>query len=254
MDTLIGLKKPLYAPMLSTFGGGSIRGFKGSGGGGGAPVMQDIFGTAQYYTYGWDNTWTTSHTHPDNWGDIAGSQGHFLSYFQPTALTPSAWNTAYSNGVAQMGTGTNATALRGGATKSFNNVYVSFSSGYNANDSLYFYPGSGTSGAGDGIWFEQNDSRTAEFTLNSGGLDNATGFLMGNYDNDGGYHKCLVIQITANSVSRLFAPHHSIQYYSGSYNIYHYLPLNSSFTSFADSRLTSYTGHTLQSSYFEYHY
>ena len=27
-------KKPLYAPMLATFGGGSVRGFKGAGGGG----------------------------------------------------------------------------------------------------------------------------------------------------------------------------------------------------------------------------
>lgn len=32
-------KKPLYAPMLSTFGGGSVRGFRGSGGGGGLTAI-----------------------------------------------------------------------------------------------------------------------------------------------------------------------------------------------------------------------
>ena len=33
-------KKPLYAPMLATFGGGSVRGFKGSGGGGAKTISQ----------------------------------------------------------------------------------------------------------------------------------------------------------------------------------------------------------------------
>ena len=35
-------KKPLYAPMLATFGGGSVRGFKGSAGGGGTTTLIGI--------------------------------------------------------------------------------------------------------------------------------------------------------------------------------------------------------------------
>ena len=65
-------KKPLYAPMLSTFGGGSVRGFGGGGAAGGG---------GEEYTYNpYLVTWADPSSNPNR-------QGYDLYYLSPEAIS-----------------------------------------------------------------------------------------------------------------------------------------------------------------------
>lgn len=78
-------KKPLYAPMLATFGGGSVRGFRGAPAGGGTPLFSMAVGTS----------WTLR---PITFGAYGSSQSRWETVFN--TVNPSFWANKEA-GVAQ---------------------------------------------------------------------------------------------------------------------------------------------------------
>jgi len=258
MFRILEAKKPLYAPMLCTFGGGSSRGFNPGGAGGVAGGLADIFGASTTsFLYEWNNNFTTPDDKPDTsgWSSVPGGYGHFLSFFAPTNITPEDWNTTFNNRPAYLGSGSGQGSVTGGASLFTQVSVTSSSTSYQIGNSIIY----DHANAGQGIWFEQNDGRTATFSgIPGAGIANATGFVAGFYEAAGGYHKCLLLKITGNSVARYFAPHHNVvaSTSNGNYNIYHFLPLKTSTGIDFGSDPTNGTlfpGTTLPTSHFEWY-
>jgi len=120
--------------------------------------------------------------------------------------------------------------------------------GYNIPDSINF------STDQNGIWMSSNtNSATISVNISSNNFNNAKYFLYRGYGSNYSFHNPYVIRITANGISRLFATQTLTGRSSPTSVIYcaYFAPLNSSFTSFTDSRLTG-AGSTLDSSYFQW--
>lgn len=212
------------------------------GGSSSASSLSGIFtGSATTFTYGWNNRWTAIDSQPSTgWQNITGNANHFVSGFGITAV-PTSSNigrfdpsllTTYTNSNRSL---TSVTAPQGA------------SSSYTVSEALNF------SSSTNGAWLESIESRTLVFTFGSGATDfgNATGFIVQSFSN-GGYHKCLVMSITHSGITRLFAPKGSVITSTGTAAPYIFYPLNNTFTSYTDSRLTSASGPTLDPTYFEY--
>jgi hypothetical protein len=120
--------------------------------------------------------------------------------------------------------------------------------GYNIPDSIIFAT------TDNGIWMASGtDSSVISVNISSGNFNNAKYFLYRGFGSTYSFHNPYVIRITANGISRLFATQTLTGRSSPTSVIYcaYFAPLNSSFTSFTDSRLTG-AGSTLDSSYFQW--
>lgn len=207
-----------------------------------ATGLSGIFtGASNTFVYRWANRWTGTSTQPSSgWQEITGNIGHFVSGIRLTA-EPTA------SGIGNI--------LRSNVTPYFNAdrtlasvIAPQGTDGYNTSNALDFNTDA------DGAWLGSVDSRTLEFTFGSSqtNFGNATGFIIQGFSS-GGYHKCLVMSITHASITRYFAPKWNVGLVStGAPVCYFFYPLNNSFTSFTDSRLTSATGGILSATYFEY--
>ena len=214
------------------------------GAGAGASTLSGIFtGSSSTFIYSWADRWTANNTVPGSsgWPQVTGGNGHFVSGFALTSTpTSSGIGNVLSSGINTYinsdRTLLSVTAPQGASTSYIVSAALNFSS------------------ASDGAWLEQVQSRTLEFTFSSSATNfgNATGFIVQSFSN-GGFHKCLVCSLTHSGITRFFAPKFSITLVSTAAPVsYLFYPLNASFTSFSDSRLTSATGPTLTASYFEY--
>ena len=191
--------------------------------------LEDIFGSATEFTLMGSNS-LTNHFECTGWGDISGNASFFISYINITTSTVTTYQTTQ---LATNGNGITAT----GATNA--------SSGYNPSLAIQW------SSYNKGVWWSGNNANTGVLTATmSGGWGTNRGIQIRYWT--GGHHKCYLIKVTANSITRFFAPK-DIANPGGTSNHVFY-PLNDTFTSFTDSRLTSLgtNDSVLPDSYFEY--
>ena len=106
------------------------------------------------------------------------------------------------------------------------------------------------------MWWSGSNASTGVLTATmSGGWGTNRGIQIRSWH--GGHHKCYLVKVTANGITRFFAPK-DIANPKGSTGIstpnHVFYPLNDTFTSFTDSRLTSLgtNDSVLPDSYFEY--
>ena len=204
-----------------------------------------IFGSATSFTIQTANAWAVPYNTYTTYSSAYGANANaFWSYMTTVTqgLTQNDTSGWYTNSSIPGGqqTSTLSSPSVDGNTGSYNS--------YNIPDSINF------STTVNGIWMAGNtDSATISVNISSGNFNNAKYFLYRGYGSSYSYHNPYVIRITANGISRLFATQSLAGRSSPTSVVYcaYFAPLNSSFTSFADSRLTS-AGSTLDSSYFQW--
>ncbi len=189
-----------------------------------------IFGDASSFTYMANNRWTHSNNAVTGWGNIQQNKNHFISYINLTTSSEAGYiNTQES---------TNGNGITGiSATQS--------SSSYTVSGAIVY------SSTNQGIWMSSNTNTSVVTATMSGGWGTNRGIQIRSWA--GGYHKCVLVKVTANSITRYFAPK-NITKSSSANGGYVFYPLNDTFTSFTDSRLTSLgnSDAVLPDSYFEY--
>jgi len=197
--------------------------------------LEDIFGSATSFTYMANILWTNDGNGLNGWGDMNNVNGHFISYIN---LTTSTEKTIITTQQATNGNGITAVA----STHS--------SSGYNAADAINY--SSVTSGA----WLAANTNTAVVTCTMSGGWGENRGIQV-NAWRIYMWGACHLVKISINGITRYFAPKDISKPGknppSGTYGHVFY-PLNDTFTSFTDSRLTSLgtNDSVLPDSYFEY--
>jgi hypothetical protein len=203
-------------------------------------IFSAIFGSATSFTMQTDNAWAVSYSIFSSYSSAYGQGANaFWSYISTATTAP---NAGTSNWYDQSSVPTPQ------QTSTLSSPSVTNSAGYTTSESVNW------STPADGVWMGGNTSISV-ITANIGASDftNAKYFMYRGYGSNYSYHNPYVIKITANGISRLFAT----QNLSGRANptsavyVAYFAPLNSSFTSFADSRLTS-AGSTLDPSYFQW--
>ena len=175
------------------------------------------------------NSWTNYGT-CTGWGDISGNASFFISYINITTSTVTTYQTTQ---LATNGNGITATSA------------TNASSGYNPSLAIQW------SSYNKGVWWSGNNANTGVLTATmSGGWGTNRGIQIRSWY--GGSHKCYLVKVTGNNITRFFAPK-DIANPGGTSNHVFY-PLNDTFTSFTDSRLTSLgtNDSVLPDSYFEY--
>ena len=194
--------------------------------------LEDIFGSATEFTLMGNTIWTNNNA-CTGWGDIDGGKGFFISYINVTTSNATTYQTTQ---LATDGNGITATSAT--------------NSSYTPSQAINW------STPHNGVWWSGNKASTGVLTATmSGGWGSNRGIQIRCWGN--GHHKCYLIKITANSITRFFAPK-DIEHIDGTDgagipNLVYY-PLNDTFTSFTDSRLTSLgtNDSVLPDSYFEY--
>ena len=194
--------------------------------------LEGVFGSATEFTLMGSNSWTNYGT-CTGWGDISGNASFFISYINITTSTVTTYQTTQ---LATNGNGITATSAT--------------NSGYNPSAAIQW------SSANSGVWWSGNNANTGVLTATmSGGWGTNRGIQIRYWT--GGHHKCYLIKVTANSITRFFAPKDiaNPRGTNGANTPNHvFYPLNDTFTSFTDSRLTSLgtNDSVLPDSYFEY--
>lgn len=213
------------------------------------PVAQDnfqkIYGTATSFTIQTSLPWTVSNSVYSTYSSAYNQNGQaFWSYMSTTTQTTTANGTSNWYGDSSVPVGQQTSTLSSVTVDGNSGSY----NGYNIPQSIVW------STTDDGIWMSSNtNTATISVNISSANFNAAKYFLYRGYGSTYSFHNPYVIKITANGISRLFA----IQNLSGRSSpgsvryVAYFAPLNSSFTSFTDSRLTN-GGSTLDSSYFEW--
>ena len=192
--------------------------------------LAGIFGDATSFTYMANNRWTHGSGAVTGWGNIEENRNHFISYINLT--------TSSETGYINTQESTNGNGITGiSATQS--------SASYTVSEAIVY------SSTNQGIWMSGNTNTSVVTATMSGGWGTNRGIQVRSWT--GGYHKCVLVKVTANSITRYFAPK-NITKSSSAYGGYVFYPLNDTFTSFTDSRLTSLGNNdaVLPDSYFEY--
>jgi hypothetical protein len=194
--------------------------------------LAGIFGSATSFTLMGNSSWTNSYA-CTGWGDIDGNQGFFISYINITTSTATTYQTTQ---LATNGNGITATSATNAS--------------YTPSQAISWDT------ANNGVWWSGNNASTGILTATmSGGWGTNRGIQIRCWN--GGHHKCYLVKVMANSITRFFAPK-DIANPSGSSGLnipnHVFYPLNDTFTSFTDSRLTSLGDNdsVLPDSYFEY--
>ena len=194
--------------------------------------LENIFGSATEFTLMGNSIWT-NRFECTGWGDISGNDGYFISYINITTSTETTYQTTQ---LPTNGNGITATSAT--------------NSGYSPSQAINW------SAANTGVWWSGSNASTGVLTASmSGGWGTNRGIQIRSWH--GGHHKCYLVKVTANGITRFFAPK-DIANPKGSTGIntpnHVFYPLNDTFTSFTDSRLTSLgtNDSVLPDSYFEY--
>ena len=194
--------------------------------------LEGVFGSATEFTLMGSNSWTNNYN-CTGWGDISGNASFFISYINITTSTVTTYQTTQ---LATNGNGITATSAT--------------NSGYNPSNAIQW------SSANSGVWWSGSNANTGVLTATmSGGWGTNRGIQIRSWYQ--GHHKCYLVKVTANNITRFFAPK-DIANPSGSSGVnipnHVFYPLNDTFTSFTDSRLTSLgtNDSVLPDSYFEY--
>jgi len=193
-------------------------------------TLEDIFGSASSFTYMASNLWTHSSSALSGWGAIAENANHFISYINLT--------TSSETGYINVQEATNGSGITGiSATLAQSNYAVSGAIVYSSTN--------------QGIWMANQTNSSVVTATMSGGWGTNRGIQIRSWS--GGYHKCVLVKVRANNITRYFAPK-NIAKSSSAMGGYVFYPLNDTFTSFSDSRLTSLgsSDNILPDSYFEY--
>ena len=206
----------------------------------GSQAFSAIFGSATSFTIQTDNAWCVPYTIFSTYSSAYGQNANaFWSYMSTSATAPGGGT---SNWYVE------SSVPSGHQTSTLSSPSVTQTGGYTPSESVNWATGS------DGIWMSSYTS-TSVITVNisSGNFNNAKYFLCRGFGTTYSYHNPYVIKITANGISRLFALQNLNGRASPNAAAYvgYFAPLNSSFTSFTDGRLTG-AGSTLDSSYFEW--
>ena len=191
--------------------------------------LAGIFGDATSITYMANNRWTHSANAVTGWGNIQQNKNHFISYINLT--------TSSETGYINTQESTNGNGITG--------ISATQTGGYTVSEAIVY------SSTNQGIWMSSNTNTSVVTATMSGGWGTNRGIQIRNWTN--GYHKCVLVKVTANSITRYFAPK-NITKSSSTQGGYVFYPLNETFTSFTDSRLTSLgnSDAVLPDSYFEY--
>ena len=191
--------------------------------------LEAIFGSATSFTYMANNRWTHNNNVLTGWGHIMQNRNHFISYINLTTSS----ETEYINTQES----TNGNGITG--------ISATQHSHYTVSEAIVY------SSTNQGIWMTSYTNTSVVTATMSGGWGTNRGIQIRNWTN--GYHKCVLVKVTANSITRYFAPK-NITKASSTQGGYVFYPLNDTFTSFTDSRLTSLgtTDNELPDSYFEY--
>ena len=188
-----------------------------------------IFGDATSFTYMANNRWTHASGAVTGWGNIDENRNHFISYINLT--------TSSETGYINTQESTNGNGITGISATQYSSYTVSEAIVYGSTN--------------QGIWMSSNTNTSVVTATMSSGWGTNRGIQVRSWT--GGYHKCVLVKVTANSITRYFAPK-NITKSSSAQGGYVFYPLNDTFTSFTDSRLTSLgtTDNELPDSYFEY--
>ena len=191
--------------------------------------LEDIFGSATSFTYMANNRWTHRNTAVTGWGNISTNANHFISYINLTTSS----ETEYINTQES----TNGNGITG--------ISATQHSHYTVSEAIVY------SSTRQGIWMTSYTNTSVVTATMSGGWGTNRGIQIRSWT--GGYHKCVLVKVTANNITRYFAPK-NIAKSGNAQGGYVFYPLNETFTSFTDSRLTSLgtTDNELPDSYFEY--
>ena len=204
-------------------------------------IFNSIFGSATSFTIQTETAWTVPYTSFPTYSSAYGQNAYaFWSYMSTAATAPNAgtsnWYDQSSVPVLQQTSTLSSPSATGGGN------------GYTVAESVVWASRS------QGIWMASGTSSSV-ITVNISALDftSAKYFICRGYGDNYSYHNPYVIKITANGISRLFALQNLNGRASPTNTLYvgYFAPLNSSFTSFTDGRLTG-AGSTLDSSYFEW--
>ena len=199
--------------------------------------LEDIFGSSTTFTLMGNQRWTHSSfsSAVTGWGDIDQNSHFFISYINITTSTATTYQTTQ---LATNGNGITATS----ATQT--------SGSYKAKKAKEW------SSADKGVWWYSTGADNGVLTATmSGGWGTNRGIQIRNWTN--GHHRCFLVKVTANGITRYFAPKDMANPASPtgtSVPNHVFYPLNDTFTSFTDSRLTSLgtNDSVLPDSYFEY--
>ena len=197
--------------------------------------LEDIFGSATEFTLMGNQRWThnTYSSAVTGWGDIDQNSHFFISYINITTSTVTTYQTTQ---LATNGNGITATSAT--------------SSGYSPSQAIDWSNGR------TGVWWYNTNADIGVLTATmSGGWGTNRGIQIRSWDS--GHHKCFLVKVTANGITRFFAPKDMANPSSPvgtSVPNHVFYPLNDTFTSFTDSRLTSLgtNDSVLPDSYFEY--
>lgn len=194
--------------------------------------LEDIFGSSNTFTLMGNQRWTNSYA-VTGWGDIDQNSHFFISYINITTSNATTYQTAQletnGNGI----TSTSAT-----------------NSGYSPPQAIVW------SSSTNGVWWYSSNADTGVLTATmSGGWGTNRAIQIRNWSS--GHHKCYLVKVTANGITRFFAPKdiaNPATPTGTSVPNHVFYPLNDTFTSFTDSRLTSLgtNDSVLPDSYFEY--
>ena len=199
--------------------------------------LEDIFGSSTTFTLMGNQRWTHSSysSAVTGWGDIDQNSHFFISYINITTSTATTYQTTQ---LATNGNGITETS----ATQT--------SGSYKAKKAKEW------STADKGVWWYSTGADNGVLTATmSGGWGTNRGIQIRNWTN--GHHRCFLVKVTANGITRFFAPKDMANPASPtgtSVPNHVFYPLNDTFTSFTDSRLTSLgtNDSVLPDSYFEY--
>ena len=197
--------------------------------------LEDIFGSATAFTYMANISWTNKNTGLNGWGDMENTTGHFLSYIN---LTTSTETTIVTTQQATNGNGITAVA----------STYSG--SSYSPAQAINY------STSNNGAWLYTNTNTAVVTCTMSGGWGENRGIQINAWQ-DYMWGLSHLVKISSNGITRYFAPKDisktGTNPSSGTYGHVFY-PLNDTFTSFTDSRLTSLGTNdaVLPDSYFEY--
>ena len=191
--------------------------------------LAGIFGDATSFTYMANNRWTHTSSAVTGWGNISQNRNHFISYINLT--------TSSETGYINTQESTNGNGITG--------ISATQTGGYTVSEAIVY------SSTNQGIWMSSYTNTSVVTATMSGGWGTNRGIQIRSWS--GGYHKCVLVKVTANSKTRYFAPK-NITKSSSAFGGYVFYPLNDTFTSFTDSRLTSLgnSDAVLPDSYFEY--
>jgi hypothetical protein len=186
------------------------------------------------------NAWTIPYNYFSNHQSCYSlNAGAFWSYISTSDTSP----------IGANGWVTEASVPSSNQTSTFNSISATETLGYNVPQGIIW------STPADGVWMSSN-SDTSIITVtssNSATVASHKYLIVRGYGSNYSYHNAVVIKVVANGITRYFSLQDMTLRSSPTNTVYvgYYAPLNSSFTSFLDSRLTG-ASTTLPASYFEW--